>query len=466
MHHKYLFHNKLQPRWSLAHLLPVHSNMKRLTLAELRTILPSLDELDPLVDHLLAQSEPDPARTWSGSGALGTAGERLVRAEDLTDASAAIARRALDHRTEVYRLVSRAVQALADGDSRAAAAHLLQLANIEDDREDTRRAAAWADAAYRVARQEASDPRIRSLALRRRARYRRSEGRLREALSDYREAELAARAVDDVRGAAEAAIGAGNVLEQQGRWEEAEQQYRRALEILDELDDSDEPAPERWHALLNIHVALRSLGRLDDALECLARAEAVAAEYGDQATSRFAVENNKGQVCMVQGDFQTAVDHFRKAIEASTGTRAEVTIRLNLAEALLAMGRALDSAEEARQAELQAILAGLAHKLPEVYRLLGRIASVNGEPDAFVLFERALDIIDERGLPEIERAQTLQAYGEAEARSGAGEATGRQLLAEADRLYAQLGIRHRRAQWSDSFDAGPDTPDDRGTRDE
>ena len=42
-----------------------------------------------------------------------------------------------------------------------------------------------------------------------------------------------------------------------------------------------------------------------------------------------------------------------------------------------------------------------------------RIASERSNPDAFVLFERALQIVRERALPPLEEAITLQAYADA-----------------------------------------------------
>ena len=58
--------------------------MKRLKLDDVRYVLPDLDELRPIFDHLLARSEPDRARTWSGSGQLDTVGSRLVERDVLS----------------------------------------------------------------------------------------------------------------------------------------------------------------------------------------------------------------------------------------------------------------------------------------------------------------------------------------------------------------------------------------------
>ncbi len=437
--------------------------MKPLTFDGLRALLPELDELRPLVDHALARSHADPARTWSGSGALGTAGARLVDAAELEAAVADIARREHEHRRRTYEVVARALALLSQGDTTGAAERLMEAAEVEEERNEAARAEAYADAATRLAR-DGRDPRLTSLALRRRARHRRASGRYREAEADYDEAVVVARAVDDHRGAAEALIGAGNVLEEEGRWKEAEARYRQALDVLDAAGGE---ASERWHALLNLHVVLRSVGSLDDCVEPLERAEAVAERMGELAAARFAIENHRGQLRMAHGDFQGAEEHLRQAVAESRTARAEITIRLNLAETLLAMGRALESAEEIRRAERRAIIACVPQKLPEVYRLLGRLAASEGGRDAFVLFERALEIIAERGLPALERAQTLQAYAEVEARMGDDERSAG-LLAEADRIYRELGLDRRRRTWVDRFDehVAPAEPNLEETEDE
>jgi hypothetical protein len=50
--------------------------MTRLRFDDVARALPELDELRPVLDHLLAGSVPDPSRRWAGSGELGTAGAR------------------------------------------------------------------------------------------------------------------------------------------------------------------------------------------------------------------------------------------------------------------------------------------------------------------------------------------------------------------------------------------------------
>jgi tetratricopeptide (TPR) repeat protein len=418
--------------------------MPRLTLDEVHEALPKLEELRPVFDHLMAVSEPDPERVWSGSGRLGTLGARLVPGGSLAAAASQLADTEGARLGELYAATARALEALGSDDRAAAALALLDAAALEERHERHDRAEAFAEAAYRAAR-DSRDQGPAALSLRRWARAARSQGKLGDAIERYEHAYTAARAIADPRGAAEAAVGAGNVLEEQGRWSEAAEWYRSALETLEGVDAR---APERWHAMLNLHIVARSRGAIAESLSWLDRAEQAAAADPDGA--RPFIGNARGQLAMARGNFGEAEVQLQMALEATSSARARVTIRLNLAEALLAQGRTLDAAEHAREAERDSIHAGLVPKLPEVYRLLGRIASADGDPDAFVLFERALEIARSRGLPALEEAVTLQAYAEAEASRGNQDAA-RQLGEMTKNRFAALGMIHAREAWADVF---------------
>jgi tetratricopeptide (TPR) repeat protein len=426
--------------------------MPRLTLDDAQSALPQLEELRPVLDHLLAASSPDPSRAWSGSGRLGSIGSRLVSTASFAGAAALLAREEAGRLEALYAAVARALDALAAADPGGAARALLDAAALEERRDRPDRAEAYAEAAYRASR-DAKDQQPAALALRRWARAARSRGKLVEALDRYARAHEAARAISDARGAAEAAVGAGNVLEDQGRWPEAASWYHSALDALDGLDA---PTPERWHAQLCLHIVARSRGEIDQSLEWLARAEETAASVEPEVARPF-LENARGQLLMARGAFAEAEVRLRHALESTSRARSRVTIQLNLAEALLAQGRTLDAAEHVREAEREAVRTVLIPKLPEVYRLLGRIASAEGDPDAFVLFERSLSLIRDHGLPPLEEAQTLQAYAEAEARAGDEEAA-TQLRREAMERLDMLGIAQPRQTWADVFGPASDIP--------
>lgn len=408
--------------------------MKKTTIDLVRTALPQLDELRPVLDRVVAQSVPDEERTWAGSGALASVGERLVDAPGLTGAVDELVEREADHLRTLYEVAAEAVAAVAEGDPATAARTFLRAFSLEEARDRPAQAEAWADAAVRSA-EAGADEALRSLALRRRGRARRACARYREGEQDYERAFSISRAIGDRQGAAEAAIGTGNLVEDEARWDEAEQWYRRALEALEELE---QPTSEHWHAWLNIHVVQRARGELEASVLPLREAERIADAVGDDGARMF-LENALGQWHAAMGSFIDAERHLRDALDVAYGSRARVTIRLNLADVLLRAGRRLDAVEQARRAEREAIVGHAFGELPEVYRLLGRAASEEGNPDAFVLFERALALVDERGLPVIERARTLEAYARAERHGGQGESADR-LLDEARSLYTKLGV--------------------------
>ena len=417
-------------------------------LDDVRDLLPDLDELRPVLDLALTRSEPDPDRAWSGSGQLDTAANRLLDEEALVAEAEQLASAEAEHLRALYHCVTDAIAHLAAGRRSEAGHALLRAAELEERRDRPRRAEAYAVAAYRAVRGE-NDQRPAALALRRQARAARTLGRLGEALARYEKAFEVASAMSDPRGAAEAAIGAGNVLEEQGRWPNAAHWYETALTSLDDFAD---PAPERWHALLNLHIVKRSEGAVQESIDWLARAEVAAKKHDPESSAPF-LQNARGQLEMALGAYAAAERRLRSALDSATATRVSVTIRLNLAEALLAQDRSLEAAEEARRPERNAIRAGLSGKLPEIYRLLGRIADHDGNPDAFVLFERALQIVREEGLPALEEALTLQAYAAAERRRG-DEAVAAQLHEAAEERFGSLGINRMRDAWADVFDQG------------
>ena len=427
--------------------------MKPLKMDELWHLLPPLEELRPVLDLLALHSTPDPSRTWTGSGELDTVGGRLVDPEALHAHREALARRTQEHLAGLFEVVARVLSAAARGEREDAANCLLEAAALEEAVQRPDRARAWAQAAHRMSR-DLKDRRIAATALRRWARASRTLGELEDARDGYRESFRVARDMDDAEGAAEAAVGTGNVLEEQGRWTEAETWYRKALETLDAADAG--AVPQRWHALLNLHIVLRSQGRLDDCDGYLVQAGDIATALGDAAAAPF-LENARGQRFMVSRDFPEAEERFRVGLEHAEGAVARITIRLNLAESLLAQERILDAAETAREAELDAISGGVRTRLPDVYRMLGRIAAQRGNPDTFVLFERALEIIRSERLPAVEEARTLQAYAEAEARRGEANAAA-ELRARALALYGELGIEHPRDPWSEYFSAPDEDP--------
>jgi tetratricopeptide (TPR) repeat protein len=431
--------------------------MTRLRFDGVQQALPELDELRPVLDHLLAGSVPDPDRQWAASAELDTAAARVIEPGDWRAAAKALAEREGAFLERLYDVVLDAVAFLERGDYDGAARSLLEAASMEERRNRAARAEAYAASAVSAARRH-GEPHLLATAIRRQGRAARAVGRLLDAERLYVTGHELARDTGDPDGAAEGAIGAGNVLEEQGRWLEAARWYRTALDVL----PAGEAKPERWHALLNLHVATRSLGHTEESVEWLRGAEDVSRALGDES-ARGIIHNAWGQLHMARREFAEAVVRLRDAIASPATPWARVNFRLNLGEALLAQGRALDAAEEAREAEREALAAGVVSKLPEVYRLLGRVAAIRGNPDAFVLFERALQIGRERGLPALEEAITLQAYGEAF--RDIDPERSQELGGRAMALYRELGLAQGRDAWTESYgvSGGPVGPPEKDT---
>lgn len=416
--------------------------MSELRIDDITSMLPELDELGPLLDRIVSLSVPDSRRRWAASGELETVGERVVAPPRLEGEAARIAAREAARLERVYGGVVEAVRALADDDRAAAATALLELGLDEESRRALDRAEAYAMAAHRLVR-GLRDRRPAALALRRAARAARGRGHLDDAAARYGESYRIARDGGDSDGGVVAAIGRGNISVDRGLWSEAEEWYRSALGLLGDEDGSDGALRrERWQVCLNLSIVRRRTGDPDGSREWLDRAAEVAAALEDPDAPAI-VENARGQLLMAVDRVPEAEAALRMALEEARDPKAKVTVGVNLGEALLRQGRTLEAAEVARTAEEEAILGEVIPKLPEVYRLLAAVARRRDLTDAFVFFERALEIIRDRELPEFERAQTLEAYGRLELEKGARERA-RTRLEEADRIYRELGIEHLR----------------------
>lgn len=420
----------------------------------LRRLLPDLPELRPLLDAALRASVPDLDEAWTAAGELATVGARRVDPAGLAREADRIAEGHRRHVDAVYEVVAEVLSSKASGDGGSVVRALLRGAALEEAAGRIEGTVAFAMAAVDAARSN-DHPALTTLALRRLARASRAAGDLDAASRLYEEALTGAQGVGDAEGLAEAAIGAGNVYEQWGRWDEAEARYQQARAALETVDP---PTPAHWHVLLNLHIVHRSRGDVEGSVAWLDRASALVEALPDPAAVPL-LENARGQLEMARKAPERAERHFVDALQAASGLWARSTIRLNLAESHLARDRLLDAAEHARDAERDAIVGGLNAKLPEVYRMLGRIAAANRNPDGFVLFERSLELSGRTAGLTFERAQTLQAYAMAEQALDHPESAS-PLWTRAIEAYQSLGITGVRRPWADCFDLAPPTTTD------
>lgn len=417
-------------------------------LRDLLELMPEADELRAMRSWLVRVSRPDPSRVWAASASLGTVGDRSVDPADLRAHLEEIVEAERAHLEALNGHVLDALVHASELRHAEAAGSLLDAAALEADRERHEAALAYAEAAHAQATRH-PDPGIAALTLRRQGRALRGLGRVEESVERYALAFDMAAALGDIQARAEAAIGAGNALEQVGRWAEAGRWYGRALEALGGLPSDQDPVlPEHWHVATTLHIVHRSLGHLEESDPWLLHAESLWARIPG-AEGAYFLENARGQLAMAREDPETARTWFERSAAGAPAGYASVVVRLNLAECLASSRRVLDATEEARSAEAEAIALGVERALPHVYRTLGRCTAAAGNPEAFVLFERALE--GGAALSPLERAMTLQAYAEAEATLGRLD-TALDLLGQAAEGYAALGVRHLRRRWVDCFD--------------
>jgi len=332
----------------------------------------------------------------------------------------------------LFELVLESLRSLAAGSPEAAAEALLGAAELE--RETGR--LAEADALATAAIGLSSRFRDRSAALEALfagARIARARGRWREADERYREAEQLAEAAERPELAARAAVGRGNLAVDRGHWSEALERYETARGWVKRVP---RPLPEAWHLALNCSIVARELGRLTEAEAELERARA-ALDPSDRSAEAI-VENAHGQILLARGKLPEAEAVFRRALASAVEPDAVVTVSVNLAESLLVQGRVLEAAEVLRRAEETAVTRSVVPRLPELYALVARVLAARGHSDAFVLFERALQMAATEQLPDFERARVLEAYGRYDLDRGEQE-SGRARLEEAQQIYEGLG---------------------------
>jgi tetratricopeptide (TPR) repeat protein len=417
--------------------------------SELLATLPAVPELRSFIDLLVSRSVPDPERRWSGSGELGTVGDRLVEPAGLEEATSRLESEEAERLARLFRSAGRIVQAVASQKWEDVASALVEQGLADESLGRGREAEAWFLAAHRIAKERGLVS--SATALRLAARAARQLGHLETAAERYEEAWREAEALGLADDATVAAIGRGNVDVDRGGWGGAKVWYERALI---RIGDQGPPRRERWQVMQNLAIVARESGNLREARNALERAQKEGGDMNDP-DALVEVENGWGQLLLAEGDPRGAELHFREALESAHSPTARLAVTVNLGEALLLQGRSLEAGEKAREAEAEALAGAVTHRLPEVYRLLARVAHERGEGEAFVLLERALQLIGARGLPDYEAAVTRQALGEL--RLAQGELwLGLTELETAAEIFERMGADHTSARlreviriWSD-----------------
>jgi tetratricopeptide (TPR) repeat protein len=423
--------------------------------SELLGIFPRTADLGPFLDLLITSSTADPGRRWTASGELGTVGDRLVDAAEVTHATPHLGEEQAQRLASLYRRAAAVVEGVARGDWEGVASTLLEQGAAEEERGGSKDAELWYLAGLAVARDHGSLTAARALRLA--ARAARRNGDLASAAARYEEAWKGAGAMGREDDRVIAAMGRGNVEVDRGAWAEARLWYERALQPI---GTEGAPRRERWQAYQNLAIVARRSGDLAGARGYLERAREEGERLAD-TDAAVEVENGWGQLLLAEGDPRGAEHHFSAALAAARTPVARVTIGVNLGEALLAQGRSLEAGERARDAEAAALAAGVTAKLPEVYRLLAQVARDRREGEAFVVLNRALDLIREKGLPAYEEAQTREALGTLRLEDG-DPALGLAELVVAARIYDALGMGPATSRVNDLLRRHQGEPPDAG----
>jgi tetratricopeptide (TPR) repeat protein len=422
--------------------------------SEILATLPAIPELRSFVDLLVTRSVADPDRRWSGSGELGTVGDRLVDPAGLEEDTARLGPEEAERLSQLFLSAARVVTTVASRDAEGTLDALLHQGLSEESFGRAAEAEAWFLSAHRFAKQRGlvKTP----TALRLAGRSARQLGQLDVAAERYESAWRDAEALSRTEDAITAAIGRGNVDVDRGAWTDAKIWYERALARIGE---EGAPRRERWQVMQNMAIVERESGNLAAARRALERAQQEGDDMHDP-DALVEVENGWGQLLLAEGDVRGAELHFRHALEGARTSVARLAITVNLGESLLRQGRSLEAGEKAREAEAEALTGSLTHRLPEVYRLLAKVAHERGEGEAFVLLDRALHLIESRRLPVYEEAVTREELGTLRLAQGE-HALGLTELRGAATVYERLGaeraarrVREAIASQTDSWGGG------------
>lgn len=368
-------------------------------------LVPDYEEFLPLSDAVIGASRVDLDKVWARSGAYATVGKRVVDPARVDELVRVLLDRSQQRLREMFDLVLGAIREQQAGNPGTAAEMLIRAGEMEE----SDRRLDKAERIYAMAlgiSQDLREKGMHVLALRRLGRTARTAGRLDEAWTWYEQSWQLAVDGMDVEGQVIACQGLGNLCDDRGERERARTWWEKGLEMAAGLDH---PALE-WPLYINLSVLSMLEGDLAESERLLDRAREQMQQAG-APDARMYWLNNRGLLLLEHGDSAAAEAVFREALERAEG-HWELTMRVNLGEALRAQARLLEAEDEARRAEEVAIVHRLVPDLIDVYNLLGSIARDRCDEEGFVFYEQALRVCHERALPHKTEAAILHGYGQ------------------------------------------------------
>jgi tetratricopeptide (TPR) repeat protein len=406
-------------------------------------LVPDYEDFLPLSDALIGASRVDSDKLWARSGAYATVGKRVVDPARVEELVRVRLDRSQQRLRELFDVVLGAIREQQNGNPATAAEMLIQAGEMEE----TARRLDKADRIYRMALGISQDLREKEphvVALRRLGRTARTAGRLEEAWNWYEQSfQLAADALD-AEGQVIACQGLGNVCHDRGERDRARTWWEQGLQLA---EGRGQPAVE-WPLYINLSALFMLEGDLAESERLLDRARERMEQSG-APDARLYWLNNRGLLLMEHGDSAAAEAIFRDALEGAEG-HWELTMRVNLGEALRGQARLLEAEDEARRAEEIAIIHRLVPDLIDVYNLLGAIARERCDEEGFVFYEQALRVCHERALPRKTEAAILHGYGQLHCACDRPE-EGRGYLEAARDVYRALGFAPELARVEESL---------------
>lgn len=395
-------------------------------------LVPDYEDFLPLSDALIGASRVDADKQWARSGAYATVGKRVVDPAHVEELVRVRLERSQQRLREMFDLVLGAIREQQAGNPATAADMLIRAGEMEE----TARRLDKAERVYRMALGISRDLREKEphvLVLRRLGRTARTAGRLDEACTWYEQScQLAVDALD-VEGQVIACQGLGNVCHDRGERDRARRWWEQGLQLAAGLD---QPALD-WPLYINLSALFMLEGDLAESERLLERARERMEQSG-APDARMYWLNNRGLLLLEHGDHAAAEGVFREALDGAEG-HWELTMRVNLGEALRGQARLLEAEDEARRAEEVAIVHRLVPDLIDVYSLLGSIARDRCDEEGFVFYEQALRVCHERAMPRKTEAAILHGYGQLHCACDRPE-EGRGYLEAAREVYRSLGF--------------------------
>jgi diguanylate cyclase (GGDEF)-like protein len=200
---------------------------------------------------------------------------------------------------------------------------------------------------------------------------------------------------------AEALLKSGSAHEEAGRLDDAERDYRTAVEVAGKAGDRELLATA--HVMQGYAEYYR--GEMNDALVNLRRGYAIAVEIGDSAGQRAAIENIAHLYADAKvGQYDRAIEYYRQLLpqyEAAGQPENVADTQFNIASTYEAKGEHATALEWYRRALATEEKLGRLEEEAFVRRSIGVTLGKLGRPaEALPELERALEVFREKDSPD------------------------------------------------------------------